>query len=416
MAKPILMPQIGENIKTGTIIQWLVKEGDPFSKGDVIVVVESEKATFEVEAYESGVIQEVLYSNGDEAEVLKPIAYFAQPDGVIEESSRAGQKAAAEPEEQRRPDFSREKPISQVQKAESGKFASPSARRLAREHGIDLSGISGSGPRGRIIKEDVLAAIASAAPVEQEPMVAQASLPVVPTPEMTEAPRAERVLMEDTEIPFSKMRKVIADRLTRSKQTIPHFYLFNEVDMTEALIWRKEYNEKNQIRVTVTDMIIKAVASALSEFERMNAHADSEKIILKKNINIGVAVSVPDGLLVPVIPDADQKDIREINQVCMRNAEAARRGSLRTPATGTFTITNLGMYSVSRFLPIINPPECAILGVGSIEKKVVAIGNGIYIRDIMPLCLACDHRAVDGVYAAQFMSRVKELMESYIDF
>jgi pyruvate dehydrogenase E2 component (dihydrolipoamide acetyltransferase) len=153
MAKPILMPQIGENIKTGTIIQWLVKEGDSFTKGDVIVVVESEKATFEVEAYESGVIQEVLYSNGDEAEILEPIAYFTQPGEGIEEPSRAEQKAAAEPGGQRRPDFSREKPISEVQKAESGKIASPSARRLAREHGIDLSRISGSGPRGRIIKQ-----------------------------------------------------------------------------------------------------------------------------------------------------------------------------------------------------------------------------------------------------------------------
>lgn len=367
MAKPILMPQIGESIETGKIIEWLVKEGDSVRKGDVILVVESEKATFEVEAYESGVIQEILYSNGDEAEVLKPIAYLVQPGEDAEEALP-------------------KTPPERVQ--QTSRFASPSARRLAREHGIDLQTISGSGPHGRIIKRDVLEAVVS-------------------------APEIERVMAEDREIPLSRMRKVIAERMTRSKQTIPHFYLFSEVDMTEALAWRKAYNEKSNARVTITDMIVKAVASALSEFERMNAYAGDEKIILKRNINIGVAVSIPDGLLVPVIPDADQKDVIEISRVCRENTEAARRGSLRTPAVGTFTITNLGMYSVSRFLPIINPPECGILGVGSIDRKVVAIGDGIHIRDIMPLCLACDHRAVDGVYAAQFLTKIKELMESY---
>jgi pyruvate dehydrogenase E2 component (dihydrolipoamide acetyltransferase) len=400
------MPQIGENIKTGTIIEWLVKEGDSVNKGDIIVVVESEKAAFEVEADQSGVIQGILYSDGDEAEVLKPIAYLVEPGETIEGSLQAANRMTVKQKEQRRPDFGREK------KAASSRFASPSARRLAREHGIDLSTISGSGPRGRIIKRDVLSAISHATPAEEEP--------VAPTPAIIEAPvgagfepARRRVLAEDREIPYSRMRKVIADRLTRSSQTIPHFYLFSEVDMTEALEWRATYNEKNQTRITVTDMIIKAAASALSEFERMNAHADSEKIILRKNVNIGVAVSVSDGLLVPVIPDADRKDIQEISRICKGNAEAARRGVLRTPANGTFTITNLGMYSVSRFLPIIDPPECAILGIGSTERKVVAIGSGIHIRDIMPLCLACDHRAVDGVYAAQFLSKVKELMEDY---
>lgn len=398
MAKPILMPQIGENIETGKIIEWLVKVGDSVKEGDIIVVVESEKATFEVEAYEPGIIREILYSDGDEATVLKPIAYLAEPGEEIGESPQklsgsfalpTEQGITAKQAEQRRPDFSRERSVSQVQPSKTSRFASPSARRIARERGIDLNTISGSGPRDRIIKRDVLSAIEST------------------------APGVERVLTEDKEIPFSRMRKVIAERLTRSKQTIPHFYLSNQVDMTEALAWRKAYNEKNHTRITITDMIVKAVASALLEFERMNAHADSEKIILKKSVNIGIAVSVSDGLLVPVIPDAHQKDIQEISRVCRENAEAARRGSLRTPATGTFTITNIGMYAISRFFPIINPPECAILGVGSIEKKVVVIDDGIHIRDMMNLCLACDHRAVDGVYAAQFMNRVKELMENY---
>ena len=386
MAKPILMPQIGENIETGKIIEWLVKVGDSVKEGDIIVVVESEKATFEVEAYEPGVIQEILYSDGDEAAVLKPIAYFAEPGEAAVEAPPAKQEPTVKRPEQRRPDFSQEK---QAQMPKSSRFASPSARRIAREHGVDLNTVSGSGPRGRIIKRDVLSAVES------------------------RTPKIESVLTEDTEIPFSRMRKVIADRLTRSKQTIPHFYLSSDVDMTEALIWRKAYNEKNHTRITINDMIVKAVASALVEFERMNAHADSEKIVLKKNINIGMAVSVSDGLLVPVVPDANQKDIQEISRISRENAEAARRGSLRTAATGTFTITNIGMYSISSFTPIINPPECAILGVGSIEKKVVVIDDGIHIRDMMNLCLASDHRAVDGVYAAQFMNKVREFMDDY---
>jgi pyruvate dehydrogenase E2 component (dihydrolipoamide acetyltransferase) len=377
MAKPILMPQIGENIETGNIIEWRVKEGDSVKKGDVIVIVESEKATFEVEAYESGVIQKILYSDGDEAQVLKPIAYL----------SESGEEISTDALEQEDiPDSSR-----------SSRFASPSARRIAREHGLDINTITGSGPRGRIIKRDVLAVISA------KQQVASATIALTP----------ETGVTDDEEIPYSKMRKVIADRLTKSKQNIPHFYLFTEIDMTEALVWRKAYNEKNQTRVTITDMLVKATADALSEFRRINAHADNEKIILKANVNIGVAVSVSDGLLVPVIPDADKKEIQEISRINKANAEAAQRGSLRSPVLGTFTVTNLGMYSVSRFIPIINPPECAILGVGSIEKKVTAIGNGIHIRDIMNLCLACDHRAVDGVYAAQFLGKIRELMGNY---
>lgn len=382
MAKPILMPQIGENIEAGKIIEWLVKVGDTVNEGDIIVVVESEKATFEVEAYESGTIGKILYSDGDEAEVLKPIAYFAGPGEEPVESPQP------EKAEQKTTDVSQKEVVPQKMTTKSSRFASPSARRIAKEKKIDLNNISGSGPNGRIIKRDVLAAI-----------------------ELTSSAKSDTA--EDRERPFSRIRQVIADRLTRSKQTIPHFYLFSEVDMTGGLVWRKAYNEKNNVRITITDMIVKAVASALSKFERINAHADSEKIILKSNVNIGVAVSIEDGILVPVVPDADQKDIQEISRICKSNAEAARRGSLRSSTPGTFTITNLGMYSISRFMPIINPPECAILGVGSIEKKVIAIDGGIHIRDIINLCIACDHRAVDGVYAAQFMNRVKELLEDY---
>jgi pyruvate dehydrogenase E2 component (dihydrolipoamide acetyltransferase) len=401
VATSILMPQIGHDIKIGRIVEWLVKEGDSVSKGDTIAVVESEKATFDVEACESGTILKVLHFEDEEVEVLTPIGYIGQPGEEIEELTQTVEERIEEQVE--------DKPLrSPPSDANSGKLASPSARRIAHGHGIDLHTIAGSGPGGRIVKRDVIAALSSVASAQEEPTT------LIPeTPQAREFSGVPSEDSEDIVRPFSAVRKVTAERLTRSKQTIPHFYLFVNVDVTDALIWRAAYNETNQARITITDMVVQASASALSEFERMNAHADGEKLIIRKSINIGVAVSAPDGLLVPVIPDADQKDIREISRVCRKNTEFAQRGSLRNPAVGTFTISNLGMYSINQFLPIINPPECAILGVGSIEKKVVAIGNGIHIRSVMTLSLACDHRAVDGVYAAQFLNKIKHHLENY---
>jgi len=396
------MPQIGQDIEIGRVVEWLVEEGDSVDEGDIIVVVESEKATFDVEAYESGTILKILYLEGEEVEVLTPIGYIGQPGESVEELTQTEEKVTVEQQEEEEEEEDEPSPQGLPSDAESREFASPSARRIAREHGIDLDVVSGSGPGGRIVKRDVIAAISSVASAQEEP---SASTP--------ETPEAKRVSSGDIELPFSAMRKVTADRLTRSKQTIPHFYLFVEVDVTDALTWRTAYNERNQTRITVTDMAVQSSAFALSEFDRINAHVDGEKLILKKNINVGVAVSVPDGLLVPVILDADQKDIQEISRLCRENAELAQRGSLRNPGVGTFTISNLGMHLINKFLPIINPPECAILGVGSIERKVVAIGNGIHIRDVMTLGLACDHRAVDGVYAAQFLNKIKHHLENY---
>jgi pyruvate dehydrogenase E2 component (dihydrolipoamide acetyltransferase) len=402
MATPILMPQVGQDIEVGRVIEWLVREGDLVNEGDVIAVVESEKATFDVEAYESGTVLKILHFDGEEVEVLTPIGYIGQPGEDIEELTQTVGGTIVEQTGGKPPLQS-----SRSDDAKSRKLASPSARRIAHQRGIDLDTIPGSGPGGRVVKRDVIAALSSIASIEEEPITSFPEAPEAPDV----APDARLVRSEDVVFPFSTMRRVTAERLTRSKQTIPHFYLFADVDMTDALIWRTAYNDRNQARITVTDMVVQASASALSEFERMNAHVDGDRLIVRKSINIGVAVSVPDGLLVPVVPDADQKDIQEISRICRENAELAQRGSLRDLGLGTFTISNLGMHSINQFLPIINPPECAILGVGSIEKKVVAIGNGIHIRNVMTLSLACDHRAVDGVYAAQFVNRIKHHLD-----
>lgn len=386
MAKPIMMPQVGQDVETGVIVEWRVKENDQVEKGDVIALVESDKATFEVEAYESGTLLKILYNAGEEAKVLEPIAYIGQQGEKIEQQPEPASAEAAPTTASKKAED--ETQISQSPK--EGASVSPSAKRIARQHDIDLAKIKGTGPKGRITKQDVLDAIESAGDTGQ-PAVAG-----------------------DQEIPFSKMRKRIAERLTKSKQTIPHFYLSIDVDMTAACRARADYNKQAQDKITFNDIIVKAVATGLAEFGALNTHSAEDKTILRKNINIGVAVSVDDGLLVPVIPDADQKSIQEISHISRDNAEGAKKGILKAQAVGTFTVSNLGMYSVNGFLPIINPPECAILGVGNIEKRAVALDdNSVGVRDIMTLALACDHRVVDGTYAAQFLNVVKNHLENF---
>jgi len=372
--KPIIMPQVGQDIPDALISRWLKKENDRVEKGEVVLVVESDKASFEVEAECSGVLLKVLHQEGDRVDVFKPVAYVgeeAEKQAVAATAPVAGAATAAV-----EPQPLRHKPA-----------ASPSARRIARESGIDLARIQGTGPGQRIVKRDLLS---------------------------SSAPPGDEV------VPFTRMRKFIAGRLSLSKRTIPHFHLFVDVDMTGAQQWRRAVNAEQtrassvgpRTNVTVTDLVVHAVAQALREFRRLNAHVEGDQIIVRKNINVGVATAVEEGLLVPVIADADALTLARIAERSRQNAEAARRGAADPRGVGTFTVSSLGMFGISRFLPIINPPECAILGVGSAEPRVVPVPGGIGVREMMTLDLACDHRAVDGAYAAAFLNRVKATLEA----
>jgi pyruvate dehydrogenase E2 component (dihydrolipoamide acetyltransferase) len=284
--------------------------------------------------------------------------------------------------------------------ASPGVHASPSARRFARQHDVDLAGISGSGPNGRIVKEDILRAIGE----KKTEVTGPAS---GPGSELTDSDRI---------IPFSKIRQTIADRMTRSATSIPHFYLFIEVDLTDALAWRESYNTSSSWKLSINDLIVKASARALTIHPGINAHVEPHQLVVKKDINIGIAVSVEDGLIVPVLARADKMNILEISKASKDLTKQAREGVMKTSSPGTFTISNLGMFSVSRFLPIINPPEAAILGVGATEKKMVPTsGNSFAFRDKLNLTLACDHRAVDGVLAAEFLHSLKQHLEVYYD-
>jgi len=391
--KPVLMPIVGQDYKTGTIIEWKKKEGEQVKKGDVVLIVESEKATFDVEADESGVVLKVLYAEGEEAEVLTPVAYVGQAGEQVPGAQVPGVQGPAK--EATTEDQSAPAPAAAPSSVEGrgGKiFSSPLARKVARTHGVDITRLSGTGPGGRILKQDVLAA------------ASQGGGRALAAP----APAAPAPAGEDTVVPFSRMRGIIAERLSISKQTVPHFYLFADVDMETPMQLRESYNLRNNSRVTVTDIVVAAAARTLKEFPKLNAHVGANQVILKGRVNIGVATSVEDGLLVPVVADAQQKTVLAISEEIKTNAQRVRSGKQANAETGSFTISSLGMFKVSSFLPIINPPECAILGVGTVEPRVVAQGSYMGVRRMMTLSLSCDHRAGDGVLAAQFMEALEK--------
>ncbi len=260
-----------------------------------------------------------------------------------------------------------------LKQSKSERKVTPVAKKIAEETGYSLGLIDGSGYGGRIMKKDVIS-----------------SLGQVKSTILKASPGDQVVL-------FNKARKRTAERLSFSKLTIPHYYLFSEVDVSAILTWRKTTNSKLGIKISINDIVIKSVAEALRKYPEMNSWVDDEKILLKPEINIGVAVSTPDGLLVPVIPDANKLNLTEINKQSRKNAEDARKGIIRISKPGTFTVSNLGMFGISRFLPIINPPECAILSVGAVEKKVVPKDGDIVIIDSLTLGLACDHRFYNDI-------------------
>ena len=396
MAHPINMPQVGQDIETAVITEWKVKVGDYVEKGDVVALVESDKAVFEVEAFEEGTILQLLFEADEEACVLEPIAIIgregedpgtvAAPDRVSRDEASAPGAEGVEPPAESPPGAIR---IS----------ASPSARRLAAEMAVNLERLKGSGPQGRIIKEDVLKAVGTG---NEKGL---GSLPV-------DAVESLKTETGNRVIPFSRMRQSIADRLTRSVQNIPHFYLAMKADVTEFLAWREQRLDDAGNRISVNALAVKATASSLLNFPRMNAHVAADSMTLFRQANIGIAVTLEEGLIVPVIPDASSLNLEEIAVRIREISESARRLVMAAGPPGTFTVSNLGMVGVSEFFPIINPPEAGILGIGAVEKRLDLLPGGkVVARDMLPLTLGCDHRAVDGFYAGQFLQSVREEIE-----
>jgi len=422
----ILMPQMGFDMQEGKLVRWLKKVGDRVERNEPVAEIETDKAVMEIEAYEAGTITRLLVEEGQEVPVGTPIAELdggdgeaaaapAQVEAAGEVPPAAGPAVTAEPsaaeEPESRPAAAAPAEEPADAEADGGRIkASPIARRLARELGVDLSRIRGSGPGGRIVKADVEAAAAArpAAPVPVAPAPAAVPAAAAAAPAVAAAPGGAPV-------PLSRMRQVIAARMTESKQQAPHFYVSMSVDMGEALAFRKQFNETvgEDRRVSINDLVVKACALALKAYPNLNASFEGDAIRLYDRADIAIAVALEGGLITPVIRGCDEKFLGDIGAEARELAAAARAGRLRPDQYqgGTFTVSNLGMYGVEDFVAIINPPQAAILAVGAVTDTPVARDGAVVIRPMMRITLSADHRVTDGAEAAQFLREVKAILE-----
>jgi pyruvate dehydrogenase E2 component (dihydrolipoamide acetyltransferase) len=403
----ILMPRLSDTMEEGVVSSWHKKPGDKVSAGDALVDIETDKALMEYEAYEDGVLGEILVGEGDTAAIGTPIATLVT-DGAVP-APRPAAEPSAEPAKDDAP--ARTEPVAATgdapaEKGRSRPPSSPLARRIARENDVDLATLTGSGPGGRIVRADVEAAALDATVMSTRP-----AAPPVPQP-------AETVPVddEDTErVPLSRIRKVTARRLAESMRTAPHFYLTRVVDVEELLAFRATLNAAlAPAKVSVNDLIVKACATALRANPVLNVSFTEEHLLVHKRVNVGVAVALDEGLVVPVIRDTDRKSVSQIGAETRELAGRAREQRL-TPqemSGGTFTVSNLGMFGVDAFTAVINPPEAAILAVGATRKDVVFRDGEVIPRDRLTLTLSIDHRACDGATGAAFLGQLTDLLEN----
>jgi pyruvate dehydrogenase E2 component (dihydrolipoyllysine-residue acetyltransferase) len=404
MATEIKLPRLGQGMESGTIVKWLKSEGDQVEKGEPLYELDTDKVTQEVEADASGVLLKIAVTEG-EVEVGKTIAVIGEQGEAVEvaeDPQEEGSSARArEQERERGRQASANGPgerVTEIKEAApsgNGRIkASPLARRIARERGIDLSAVAGTGPEGRVVAEDVERAAATGT--------------IVPA-------AAPAPVLQDVEIEqLSSMRKTIARRLTEAWQA-PVFQLGITVDMDRALELRQRLVDlhDNGVKPTISDLITKVCAAALMRHRAVNALYKGDAIELHPTANIGIAVAIPNGLVVPVIQGCERRTIAEIAAARADVVERARGGKLQQADLdgGTFTISNLGMFGIERFIAVLNPPQAAILAVGSTEEKPVVVDGEVVARQRMELTLTCDHRAIDGATGARFLGDVKAFLE-----
>ncbi|WP_367389761.1 pyruvate dehydrogenase complex dihydrolipoamide acetyltransferase [Lewinella sp. LCG006] len=435
MAEVIRMPRMSDTMEEGNIIGWLKAEGETVEAGETLAEVETDKATMELDSYFDGVLLHIAVKEGqvpingviavigEEGEDWKA-AIAAAGDGGDE--SGASEEAPAKEEEEATTSAA----STPAAEAEGDRVkASPLARSMAKEANIDLGNVTGSGDQGRIVKRDIEAAMEgkSAAPASA-PTTAPAPAVAAPSPAAAPAPAKEPAAPAVTpfaytgggdnfeKVPLSQMRKVIARRLGESKFTAPHFYLTVEINMNKAMSLRKRINEVAPTKISFNDLVIKASAAALRLHPAVNSAWMDDHIRINKDINIGVAVAVEDGLLVPVVRYADIKTLSQINTEVKSLAGKAKNRKLQPDEMqgNTFTISNLGMFGIEEFTAIINPPDAAILAVGGIIEKAVVKNGEIVVGNQMKVTLSCDHRVIDGATGAQFLNTFKDILEDPI--
>jgi pyruvate dehydrogenase E2 component (dihydrolipoamide acetyltransferase) len=414
----ILMPALSPTMTEGNLAKWLMKEGDTVSAGDVIAEIETDKATMEVEAVDEGVLGKILVPSGTEGvQVNQPIALLLEEGedaGALKGYSAGGAKAPAlAPEMAAEPGAPTPAPAAAAPlPPPAGKgarvIASPLARRMAQQAGVDLGAIKGTGPQGRIVKADIESAMTGG--VAPATVVAPLAAPAGPGARQT----AEALGMSYTLEPNSNMRKVIARRLSESKQTVPHFYLTIDCEIDDLLAARKRINEEHGLKISVNDIVIKAAAMALKKVPAANASWDEEGILLYDHADISVAVATPAGLITPIVKAAEAKGLEAISSEMKDLAGRAREGKLKPEEFqgGTFSVSNLGMFGIREFAAIINPPQGCILAVGAGEERAVVKDGELTVATVMSCTLSVDHRVVDGAVGAEFMATFKRLIET----
>lgn len=437
------MPQLSDTMTEGTLVKWLKKEGDAVKSGEIVAEVETDKATMEMESFESGTIAVILVKEGDKAAVGAAIALVAKSGEKVDEIKKSAGTAKiapaqahatgvgsttesstatlelAEDDEAEGPTQDAHKDAAHATQAVADSIhaptnghgdrvkASPLARRIAKDFNIDLTSVKGSGPGGRIIQADVIGA-------KDKPglatSVAGKSAPSMPA----------RVASGQTEkITLTKMRQTIANRLQQSKQNIPHFYETIDIDMTAAVELRKKllemYEKKEGVRISIGDIVAKAVACALKAVPQLNSTFDEKTSTVTRfgDVNLGMAVALPDGLIVPVLRNIDQMGFKEIRVKSADLVDRARAQKLKREemSGATFTVSNLGLMGIREFSAIVNPPEVGILAIGASVDRAVVIDGQVAVRNMMTVTLSCDHRVIDGAVAAQFLVSLKNFLE-----
>jgi pyruvate dehydrogenase E2 component (dihydrolipoamide acetyltransferase) len=427
MATAIVMPALSPTMKEGKITRWIKKEGDKISSGEAIAECETDKSNLEIEAYEDGFLVKVLVKEGETATVGAPIGFIGEKGEKVDASAAAapkGETAAAAPPPapaaQKKPEASPPatvpsrapaaprpasgqvvplRPAPEPQGGDGRLRASPLARKMAEQQGLDLAALQGSGPQGRIIKRDIEEAMSQGG----------AARKVVPPVHLGAAAFERR---EPQMVPMSSMRKVIAQRMTEVKPGVPHFYLTVHVEMDAALKIRDEAKALDS-KVSVNDIVLKAAAVALRNVPKMNVSLQGDRIQQFSNVDVGIAVAIEDGLITPVLRDADLKGLAQISAEVRDLAERARRKALKPQeySGGSITVSNLGMYGISEFVAIINPPQSGIIAVGAVEERPVAREGQLVVRRMMTATLSGDHRIVDGALGAEYLKEFKTLLE-----
>jgi len=432
----VIMPKMGDAMEEGTLLKWLKAAGDEIAEGDPIAEIETDKVTLEIEAQEDGFLTNVLIEEGTTAAIGTVIATIGTQDEVGQAPAKA---APAEPEVAEEPEqeLAAAAPVAEEPEAASAPAepaaatstqvverapgerlrASPLVKRLAEEHNIDLTQVAGSGPGGRIIKIDIADFVSGAKSAPKAEVSAPVQAPsangqVAPS----SAPASSPVSDKGTKVDLSRMRRTTGKRMTESKLGIPHYYVTTKVDMTEALDFRKTINgalSESGGKVSVNDLIVKAAALALRDHPEVNTSWEDGELYQHEAIDINIAIAIDGGLIAPFIPAADGKSLGAISTLSRDLGRRAREGGL-TPEEyqgGTFTISNLGMFDVDEFIAVINPPQAAILAIGSVAETPVVRNGRVTVGQVMKITLSADHRALDGAQVATFLQSVKKYLE-----